>query len=82
MFVCFYQIFSITFVLPSSLKPDVILIGDQDKRLKRPSERQKEIIKIIEEFGEVKASEMKEKLSEQISDRTLRFDLGVLKKLV
>jgi ATP-dependent DNA helicase RecG len=80
-FECDENYFQVVFKFPSSLKPDVLLIGDQDKRLKRLSERQKEIIKIIEEFGEVKASEIKEKLSEEIPDRTLRFDLGALKKL-
>ncbi len=80
-FECDENYFQVTFKFPSSIKPDVILIGEQDKSLQILSERQKRIIKIIEEIGEVKASEIKEKLSEQIPDRTLRFDLGVLKKL-
>jgi ATP-dependent DNA helicase RecG len=80
-FECDENYFQVTFMFPTSMKPDVILIGDQGKPSKKLSERQKEIIKIIEDYGEAKASEIKEKLSEKIPDRTLRFDLGGLKKL-
>lgn len=48
--------------------------------LENLSKRQREIIDVIGELKEAKASEIKEKLSEDIPERTLRFDLGMLKK--
>ena len=48
--------------------------------LENLSKRQHEIIDILERHKEAKASEIKEKLSKDIPERTLRFDLGVLKK--
>lgn len=78
---CEENYFKLVLKFPSSLKPDVILIGEHDKQSRRFSERQKEINKVIEELGGAKASEIKEKLTEEIPSRTLRFDLGVLEKL-
>jgi ATP-dependent DNA helicase RecG len=80
-FDCDEYYFQVTFKFPTSMKPEVILIDEQDKPFKRLTERQKEIVKIIEQLGGAKTSEIKEKLSDRIPDRTLRFDLAALKKL-
>lgn len=45
------------------------------------SDRQREIIAILEEHEHLKASDIMEKLGEPLSKRTLKDDLSVLKKL-
>jgi ATP-dependent DNA helicase RecG len=80
-FECDENYFQVIFRFPSSMKPEVIFIEEKEKLTKRLSERQREIVKIIEELDGARTLEIQKKLTEQIPDRTLRFDLGVLKKL-
>lgn len=79
-FQCDEYDFQVTFRFPVSMKPEVVLIGEQDERLAKLSEKQKEIIKILAQFEEAKASDIMEKLSQSIPGRTLRHELGILKK--
>ncbi len=53
---------------------------DLDSKLENLTKRQRDIINIIRELGEAKSSEILEKLTDSIPERTLRNDLGTLKK--
>lgn len=79
-FLCDEYSFQITFKFPESMKPNVVLIDEQDERLEKLTERQREIIKILAQFEKAKASDIMKKLSQGIPDRTLRYELDLLKK--
>lgn len=84
-FICDPYGFKVIFKFPTSIKATVIVVeGQEDKqfvsKLQDREKRQNEIVKILEQVKEAKASEIMEKLSEFVPDRTLRSDLAALKK--
>lgn len=78
-FECDEYHFHVTFRFSASMKPEVILIGEKNEPITKFTVRQQEIIKILA-LGESKASNIMSKLSHIIPDRTLRYELGILKK--
>lgn len=80
-FKCDEYDFQVTFRFPVSIKPGVVLIDEYDKRFGKLTDRQMEVFKALTQLEEAKVSEIQEKLPESVSERILRYDLGVLKKL-
>lgn len=76
-FDCDEYDFKVTFKFPTSMKPAVIL-KDETANL---SERQRAIVKIISQVGEIRASDIISKLGPSPSEKTLSRDLAALKKL-
>ena len=80
-FQCDEYYFQVTFEFPRSIKPEVIQVDDGKAEVNSLTNRQKEIISILESLEEAKTSEISHKLKENISDRTLRRELLTLKRL-
>jgi len=75
---------SVTFTFENPIGPRVNTmqesLGDKRALDLNFSKRQREIIQVLEKFDELKASEIREKLSESVPERTLRDDFSELKK--
>lgn len=63
------------------MKPDVVLIDEHDKRFGKLTDRQMEVFKALTQLEEAKVAEIQEKLPASVSERILRYNLGILKKL-
>jgi ATP-dependent DNA helicase RecG len=72
--------FKVIFRFPTSLKPPVFKTGEVEKSYAHLTKKQREIIKILSENGELAAREILDKMKEPMSQRTLRHELQTLKR--
>lgn len=79
-FQCDEYDFQVTFRFSVSMNPGVVIMTDKFNCLGKLTERQREIFNIIGQLEEARASEVLARLSASIPGRTLRHELGLLKK--
>ena len=70
--------FKVVFTFPATIKPHVVLVGEQAESL---TNREKEIIQILSGVNELQPKDIIDQLSEKLTERTLRRDLAKLKAL-
>lgn len=81
-FECDENYFQVTFRFPVSMKPAVVIIGDDMTAIfEKLTDRQKAIINILNEVDELSISNILNKLDKPPSEKTLSRDLAALKKL-
>lgn len=79
-FQCDEYDFQVKFRFSVSMNPGVVIMTDKLNCLGKLTERQREIFNIIGQLEEARASEVLARLSASIPGRTLRHELGLLKK--
>lgn len=62
------------------MKPEVFLIDDTSALFDKLNDRQREIVEILNQVEEISFSDILKKLKNPPSEKTLKRDLGSLKK--
>ncbi len=79
-FQCDAYDFQVTFKFPVSMKPEVFLIDETSVLFDKLNDRQREIVEILNQVEEISFSDILKRLKNPPSEKTLKRDLGSLKK--